>query len=156
MQQLSNPRTRFIAYDAVGACVIEHIIYLWRERWLPYIHIVKHTIKCHIYEFEKLQNTNNAIKATQDVSKSANEVTWDLTKWLDFQVTWSEDRKRSSDLEKIPSDLGFKIGERKRARAEADRPCFAWAMVQQNKNTLWHSSQRTDETERYNRCSSYR
>ena len=33
------------------------------------------------------------------VGQPATEVTWDFAKWLRFQVTWGEDRKRSSDLE---------------------------------------------------------
>ena len=50
-------------------------------------------------DLKKIQITNNDVRATQDISKSATEVTRDFAKWLGFQVTWSEDRKRSSDLE---------------------------------------------------------
>ena len=64
------------AYDAVLAGGIEHLIYQWREFWPPfYRYVVKHTIWCHMYWFKKIQNTSH------------------------FQVTWSEDRKWSSDLE---------------------------------------------------------
>ena len=71
-------------------------------------YVVKHTISCHIYWFKKMQHTNNDVRATQDISKSASKV--DFVKWLGFQVTWSEDRKRSSDLEE-----NFKwLGNRKR------------------------------------------
>ena len=48
-----------------------------------------------------IQNTNNDVKATQEISKSATDVTCDFAKWLGYQVTWSEDKKRPSDLEEI-------------------------------------------------------
>ena len=55
-----------------------------------------------------IQNTNNDVRRLQDISKSATEVTCDFAKWNGFQVIWVK-RRRS----KIPSDLHFKIGDRK-------------------------------------------
>ena len=46
-----------------------------------------------------LGNTNNDVRATKYISKLATEVTWDFAKWLGFQNTWREDRKRLSDFE---------------------------------------------------------
>ena len=64
-----------------------------------YRYVVNHTILCRIYQFKMIQNTNNNTRATQDISKSATEVTRGFAKWLGFPVTWSEDRNRPSDLE---------------------------------------------------------
>ena len=50
-----------------------------------YTYIVKYTISCHIYEIKKIQNTNNDVRATQDTSKSATEVTWDFAKYLEWR-----------------------------------------------------------------------
>ena len=52
-----------------------------------------------VYVWYVSQNTNDDVRATQDISKSATEVIWDFAKWLSFQFNWSEDRKWSSDFE---------------------------------------------------------
>ena len=53
---------------------------------------MKHIIKCHTYWFEKIENTNNDVRTTQDIPKSATEVTYDFAKWLGFQVPCNEEK----------------------------------------------------------------
>ena len=79
-------------------------------------YIVKYTIWCHIYEFKKIQNTSKHVRATQDIPKSATEVTWDFSQvvWLPGLLEWRQKRIKWLGGE-IPCDLGFKIGDRKRA-----------------------------------------
>ena len=69
-------------------------------------------IYIYIYWFRKRQNTYNDVRATQNISKSATEVTWDFSKWPDFEVTWSKMRLGG----KIPSELSLQIGDRERAQ----------------------------------------
>ena len=60
---------KILSDNAVEAGNIKHIINLSFNRILTAFctYIVKHTINCHIYEFEKIQNTNNDVRATQDI-----------------------------------------------------------------------------------------
>ena len=115
MQQHSDPRTSFIAYDAVGTGCIKHTIYQWRECWLPYVRTL-YTIpyditymnlrryKIHITMLERPKISPSHLLKSFRIS----QVTWlpihlasikKTVKW----VGWN-----------ISSDLGFKIGDGKR------------------------------------------
>ena len=82
-----------------------------------FFYTYKHAIKCHIYECKKIQNANN------DISDPRY---WQVSNWGHLRVcqvtwlpnTWSKMNVGQVTLRKIPSDLGFKIGDTTARRDE--------------------------------------
>ena len=70
--------TNHDAYHALRADGIEHLIYQWRYFWLPFEDVLQTMPYSVTYIDLKDTKYKNDVRVTQDIPKSANEITWDF------------------------------------------------------------------------------